>query len=196
MNLRLRQDLGIRPVYSWQWSEDVRILVRDEHEDGTPKYKYAIDPESLVIQAVPSYTDHPMCAPFIEDQWVLCSLMQHGEEVWRRLYGEKQAWPPNGQWMPLNGPSGYVCLPKGKAPDQEENLEVIRLIRESRTITGKMFAERLAAGSDRRERAAASRRRDYIRDKIPFMAGIPGTKGDYSFGGFEKPKSKKRKKAA
>jgi len=180
MNILLRQELG-QPVYSWQWSEDVVVLMRDV----TLGYEYKADPETGIIGAKAKYIQRPVTWPKVFDRWILCKKIYTPQREWLKKFAGALLWPENGEWHPCESPLGYVALGENEAPGPNQTWRAIQIIRESRSVTAADFLNNLEAAEDKRERDANNMRRDMIRDKLPAFGGVPGQKMDYSFGGFE-----------
>ncbi len=180
MNTLLRQELG-QPVYSWQWSEDVVVLMRDV----TLGFEYKADPDTGVIAAQAKYIQRPVTWPKVFDRWILCKKIYTSQREWLKKFAGVMLWPENGEWHPCESPLGYVALDPNEAPSLSRTWRAIQIIRESRSVTAADFLNNLDAVEDKRERDANNLRRDMIRDKLPAFGGVPGQKMDYSFGGFE-----------
>ncbi len=169
LNALLRAELGVNPVFSWQWSESLTVTFRDR-EAG---YTYQLDPKTGLSIPIPAYVSRTVCAPQVVDQWVFCRLMNHTQGEWIRQFNDDILWPENGRWMPMCGPLGYVSLPPWTEPDRALTFTAIRMIRENRAETEDEFMKKILDRVEAASRDADRRRRDFLENEIPRMVEAP-----------------------
>jgi len=164
----LRQELGY-PPYSWQWSEDLIVRMRD-HEHG---YDHYANPATGLIELKPKWIDRGVCAPSAVKQWVLCRLITPVKRAWMAQFQDDMAWPENGRWTPCNGPGGYVALPPETEPDHARTWQVIRMVREAREET---VADRREQARRQQLRKLADKeklRMEFFESEVPKLLAAP-----------------------
>lgn len=173
----LRTELGY-PPYSWQWSEDLVVRMRDK-EHG---YDHYANPETGLIELRPKWISRTICDPLVVNQWVLCKLITTDKRQWLAQFRDEMEWPENGRWTPCNGPGGYVALPPLTIPDREQTWKVIRAVRETRAETLADFKAGMEQRRIAREAANEEARREYFEDLVPRLLEAPQNTV-YSLGG-------------
>ncbi len=176
LNDLLRQELGY-PPYSWQWSEDLIVRMRDR-EYG---YDYYANPETRLIELKPKWIDRTVCAPMVVNQWVLCRLITTDKRAWLAQFADDMEWPENGRWSPCNGPGGYVALPPQAVPDKERTWQVIRMVRETQAESLAQLRARLESGQRQKEADTDAARREFLEEAVPKLLAAPQNT-IYSFG--------------
>lgn len=179
LNDLLRQELG-HPPYAWKWSEDMTHWMRAIHDDGTPKFDYKADRNTGLILAQPVYEPRNLCLN-LENQWVLCRWMPPdlNEHQWSMVFGTSMQYPRNGRWIPCDP----IHLDKGVNPTKSITWEVIYCFRRQREKTQADVINEAQEAIEKRDRNRYNHILDQIKDAAPAMAGVPGKKGHYSFGG-------------
>jgi len=177
LNELLRGELGANPLFSWQWSESLRIRFRDR-EAG---YQYQLDPRTNILIPQPVYLERTVCYPEVVDRWVFCRLMNTTQQEWIKHFHDDMLWPENGRWVPLCGDHGYVALPPFESPSYERTWSAIRMIRASRAETEQEFLDKIQNRLKSQERAADDKRRGEVEDLIPKLLAQPEN-SVYTFG--------------
>lgn len=162
LNRRLHVDLG-NPPYSWQWSEDLTLLMQNIHDP----WNYVGNRETGIVELAPQYTERRICAPTVIDRWVICHHRTCDLASWERQFGRSMPWPENGKWMPCDDGDNYIALPFGAIPDQTYTDIVIRRVREHRDVSDADALASMVKRMDRHEKIAAEKRRNIVEDEVP-----------------------------
>lgn len=169
LNALLRAELGVNPVFSWQWSESLTILYRDREEGRD----WQVDPSTGLSLPSSTYIKRTVCEPEVVDRWVFCRLMTTTQEEWIRNFHDDMIWPENGRWAPMCGPLGYVALAPWEAPTRRRTFDAIRLVRQSRAETEAEFIAKLQARREAHKRATDLAKRDALEDIVPKLLAAP-----------------------
>ncbi len=195
-NNLLRRELGGTPqglpLYRWVFSEDV-LLTQPMllFQDGQPIYDYLcrcgtnVRVHSAACKLsvpTPRWERRRICHQE-KDQWIFCKwLPPPARSAWdTTLPGVP--YPSEGYYAPVGDAAKTIALVSGTLPFPETTAMLIKCVRDMRDKSTRQILREMDTGMEKKEKDSRNQLEDQVRDSLTFNLGVPGEKGEHSFGG-------------